>query len=155
MNRALVVYDSNKNKEDCILSEKIQKEFAMLGWETKGLDFTADVPDYTCFRTMADYNPNLLVTLNLAGFSLKTDAEEASLNRIPCRMAHLMKHPYENYAKHNNVLSRTINFSMYFLTEKEETALQMQKQFPDIEHIIYMPVTDSIVKKILEITEFE
>ena len=135
MKKALIVIDSSKNKEHEKLSHYLEESLEKAGWKVQSLDFKTEIQEFNSFRTMADYKPELLITLDLAGFCMKTDAEEASYNRIPCRMAHLL---FSSYREYEEILARTINFSMYFFTGSRETALQMQKEFPHIEHIMYL-----------------
>ncbi|HKM35323.1 MAG TPA: hypothetical protein VJY54_11350 [Lachnospiraceae bacterium] len=166
MKKVLIVIDSCKKPECDKLGVCLKESFEKMHWMAEMIDLQPGVFEYTYFHSMIKFKPDFLVTLNLAGFTMKTDAEETSLNRIPCRMAHLMLHSYEGYEE---VLKHTINFSMYFFTGLKETALQMQTNFPHIEHISCLEElitlqknkpekcslqADVIVEKILHITEF-
>lgn len=166
MRKVLIVTDTYKRPEHDKLGICLKESFQKMQWLAEMIDLQPGVSDYINFRSILNHKPDLLVTLDLAGFTLKTDAEETSLNRIPCRMAHLMFHSYRGYEE---VLKHTINFSMYFFTGLKDTALQMEKDFPHIEHISLLeelkalqdnPVeklslkTDTIAEKILHIAEF-
>lgn len=166
MRKVMIVTDTQRTPELAKLGNCLRDSFQKRQWITEMLDFKPGINDYIYFRSIMDYKPDFLVTLNLAGFTMKTDGQETSLNRIPCRMAHLM---FDSYRDFQDVLNHTINFSMYFFTNEQKTALALERDFPHIEHICYLEelkalqdnrlgeitqIMDTITDKILHIAEF-
>lgn len=135
MNKVLIVLKSSDNQIHKELAYCLEKSFKKIGWTTDIINMEPQIFLFTYFQSMQKYQPDFLVSLDMAGFEMLTEAEEASYNRIPCRMAHLILSGYDNY---RNVLEHMINFSMYFYTNTKLMEQQLRKDFPHIEHVNYL-----------------
>lgn len=74
------------------------------------VDVGIDEAEHVIFNYIKESEPDLMITLDFAGFNMLTTGNAISFNSIPCRMAHVLfkgKDSYSNYLKYRQ------NFSMF------------------------------------------
>ena len=100
-------------------------------WEVHLVDMSGKEPMHEKFYEIVRCGPPFVITLDLAGFELKTELETPSLNSVPCRMAHILFEEIEEYA---GILKERFNFSMFFYC-REKVAEQIKGRYPDVPNI--------------------
>ena len=131
--KVVIVYDGQKWQEhlqfSCILRQICEEE----GYEVALVDLANIQAGYEKKKMIVSHKPDLLVTLDLAGFEMRTLAEKATYNVMPYRMAHILLHKYAEYQ--TEWLEDDMNFSMFFYAA-EQTATDIMRNHPSIEKVI-------------------
>jgi len=115
-----------------------------------------DIPVHEKFYMIQKALPEWLISFDLAGFECRLELGEASYNKLPCRMAHLLLKSPE-YSRISS--EEAFNFSMYFYAAQESWARQLKKRCPNIEHISFLPElndpqkAEGILRKVFDDTE--
>lgn len=74
------------------------------------------------FYAIENAKPDLIITFDFAGFECRNGMGDVSLNRIPCRMAHLILHENESKVIQPDEI---FNYSMYFFAATESYGKQI------------------------------
>lgn len=74
------------------------------------IDMNSRLKDYEIFYQLRDYKPDLVITFDLAGFELRTELNDISLNILPCRMAHILFDKSYKYPELKSVLLNISHF---------------------------------------------
>lgn len=74
------------------------------------IDISTFSAEYEAYEYISGTHPDLIITLDCAGFDMLTTSGSISYNSIPCRMAHVLLKKRELYSAY---LNNRQNFSMY------------------------------------------
>lgn len=129
----VIVIDTKKYPEHKKMSGKI-KEMVQSGELLEGVtemqvvDMAQAGPLYEKYFQICSYTPTFVITLDLAGFELRTEGDGYSYNTIPCRMAHFLFEAAEMYRE---ILAGEFNFSMFFYAYPQSSKM-IQKEYPEL-----------------------
>ena len=83
------------------------------------------------YFTIRSCNPLFVITLDMAGFELRTENDTFSYNQIPCRMMHLLFGELQEY---ETLLTGKFNFSMFFYGRRQ-LCEKIRACYPEIENV--------------------
>lgn len=134
--KTLLIIDSGIHPEHKQISQSFCIEIVRRGSECEILDMNKpDMQLHEKFYTIERANPDWIMTLDFAGFECRNGMGDVSLNRIPCRMVHLiLQKPEEGRIN----AEESFNYAMYFIVSKEEYGKQI-KENPSVAHIHILP----------------
>ena len=75
------------------------------------LDLNSFKHDYECLHKIMEVQPNVLITLDLAGFGIRTQTGETALNMLPTKNLNLI---WGNKLEYASFLNKKISLSMLF-----------------------------------------
>ena len=134
--KSLLIINSGTHPEHIQISQSFCAEIIRRGLLCDILDMNNSVMQlHEKFYTIEKANPDWIMTLDFAGFECRSGMGDVSLNRIPCRMVHLiLQVPEEGCIG----AEECFNYSMYFIVSKEEYGKQL-KANPSVAHIHILP----------------
>lgn len=94
------------------------------------LDINSEKYDHLCLKKLKELSPQILITLDLAGFNFRTQAGENALNMLTTKNLNLV---WGNKAEYSSLLLKKISLSMLFYdaTGKDNCFLQ---QYPNLQY---------------------
>lgn len=107
--------------------------------EVKVFDMAETKPLHEKYYALAESGCNLLLTLDCAGFELRTENDTLSYNNFGCRMAHILLRSMQEYREE---LRQQMNFSMFVFSVKEEDVRSIKDRYPNIPNIELFPQID-------------
>lgn len=134
--KSLLIINSGLHPEHKQISQSFCAEIAHRGSPCEILDMNnPKLQLHEKFYAIEKANPDWIMTLDFAGFECRSGMGDVSLNRIPCRMVHLiLQVPEEGCID----TEESFNYSMYFIVSKEEHGKQL-KANPSVAHIHILP----------------
>lgn len=120
--------------------------------------YTADISKYqsSISQQLADTNPDLIITLDLAGFELRTLTGECLLNMLPCKICNILWGDKPEYAEY---LSGKLSLSMLFY-DATGNDNQLPVKYPNMRYYYATPkaiptaqddvLTDSTIQSALQ-----
>lgn len=96
------------------------------------IDIGIDMAEHEMFDYILKASPDLIITIDFAGFNMKTTGGAISYNCIPCRMAHVLLRKRESYSDY---LTYSQNFSMFTYIPRDEDINLWTEKYPWITNI--------------------
>lgn len=139
----ILVIDTKKHPEHkklaAVIKELVQSGNLLEGMIELGtVDMAQKLPLHEIYFQISSAMPEFVITLDLAGFELRTEGDGYSYNTIPCRMAHFLLGEPEKYRE---ILAGEFNFSMFFYAAQKSCAA-IQKEYPELLNVCVMDETD-------------
>lgn len=107
----------------------------------------ANSPQFT--QQLSSNTPDIIITLDLAGFELRTLTGECLLNMLPCKVCNIIWGDKPEYSKY---LSSKLSLSMLFY-DATGTDNQLPSKYPNMRY--YYPTSRAIPTTTLNDTESE
>lgn len=133
--KAIIVTHQALYPYHAILADHLQCALSGLALDSAVLDISANRPDHIYFHSIRDFSPDLLVTLDLAGFRFANEYNEPSYNGLGCIMAHIAIAPLTSFEAY---LSHLLSFSMFFFTSSDKEAISVAERFPQLPNLRIM-----------------
>ena len=83
-------------------------------------------------KKLEEFSPQLLITENLAGFSMTTLMDSIAYNRINSLQFHLLTNDSWNTPRNLSILKKPLSLSMSFLCSKDEYKELLIRYNPDV-----------------------
>ena len=134
--KALLIINSNLHPEHKQISQSFCAEIVHRGSPCEILDMNnPNLQLHEKYYAIEKVNPDWIITLDFAGFECRSGMGDVSLNRIPCRMVHLILQEPEDSSID---AEEHFNYSMYFIVSKEEYGKQLKTNL-SVVHIHTLP----------------
>lgn len=98
------------------------------------IDVGIDEEEHVIFNYIKGLAPDFVITVDFAGFNMRTTGDSLSYNGIPCRMAHYLIRSREAYL---SLLNYRQNFSMYTYIQESDDINEWKNKYPGITNIGY------------------
>lgn len=134
--KILILIHSGKYPEHQARLKGLKELLTEEGNETFLVDMSDKESHFEQYRKIKSFGAEIILTMDLAGFELRTETGSITLNQLPCLMFHLLFHPVEDYGK---VLQEPFNFSMFFYAAADGDRMRLEQNYPNIENALCMP----------------
>ena len=128
-----------------LLESKVFLDFA----NTYTIDIDKQQTRSTVSQQLLSTNPDLIITLDLAGFEFRTLTGECLLNMLPCKVCNILWGNKSEYCKY---LTGKLSLSMLFY-DATGTDNQLPSKYPNMRY--YYPTSRAIPTTTLNDTESE
>ena len=92
------------------------------------LDIDSEKYDHQCFAQVKDANPDVVITLDLAGFRFRTQSGEIALNQLYSKNLNLI---WGNKPEYSSYLNKKISLSMLFY-DVAGTDCHLSDSYPNV-----------------------
>lgn len=106
---------------------------------TEVIDMSEKIPLHEKYYKIIESGCNFLISLDCAGFELRTELETLSYNNLGCRVAHLI---LQNINEFTEELGQQMNFSMFLFGNGKEQAEAIKERHADIVNVGYFEQID-------------
>jgi hypothetical protein len=107
--------------------------FEKHGYQTQEFLYGAGVPGYQLYLNIDAEDPDLLVTLDLAGFSIKTDTDDIAYINLTCPSLHFLTDAVKKADL--ACLKEKLSIAMFFYCQDHETFAFLQENCPEIPYL--------------------
>ena len=111
MLKIIILTESPKYSYHTTASRQIQSTLESNGHAVTILDISFCMPDHKYLQKINELQPDILITLDLAGFQFRTQAGEIALNMLPTKNLNLL---WGNKPEYAGLLHKKISLSMLF-----------------------------------------
>lgn len=133
MKVSLLYYSKNRTHgkliED-IISAALKNE------EIVKTDLSAKKPLHEIFFELSRFNPDLIISLDGAGFEMRTEMDDPVFTQMPQRMMFLF---FDKPYKYNDIMNEWLNLSHYVFVPEDTDIQQFAKAHPNIPNIQKLP----------------
>lgn len=105
-------------------------ENMLSGWNVQSIPFS-EVSGGLSLK-LHELRPDMLVTVNLAGFELTTLCKGIFYNTLNCKSLHLLT---ERHLKNEYLLAKQLSISMFFYCQGEHYYTYLKNTYPDIPYL--------------------
>lgn len=133
--KILIVYNSQKYKyHEKTVETILAVAMKQFGKDTvvDKLDMSSDCPLHELFYRIRDNGAQLIITLDLAGFELRTENDSISLNGIHSRIVNILLKGSDSFA---GELKCRQNLSMYTYIPARENHEAVSRRYPGIPNL--------------------
>ncbi len=109
--KIIILMDPAKYSYHTTVSRQIQFTLESDGHTVTILNINSCVPDHECLHKIIELQPDVLITLDLAGFRFRTQAGEIALNMLPTKNLNLI---WGNKPEYAPLLRKKLSLSMLF-----------------------------------------
>ena len=109
--KIIILTESAKYSYHTTASRQIQSTLESDGHAVTILDISFCIPDHKYLQKINELQPDVLITLDLAGFQFRTQAGEIALNMLPTKILNLI---WGNKPEYAGFLHKKISLSMLF-----------------------------------------
>jgi len=97
------------------------------------LEYGSGLTGYQLYSTIEETDPDILFTIDLCGFSIRTETDDAAYINLSCPNVHFLGKalPTDTLA----MLTGKLSIAMFFYCLDEETYDYLQKNCPDIPYL--------------------
>ena len=141
--RVVIVYTEN----DASISDKIMVAFENGEYELT-LCCVKTKSDLECFyQGWTDQMPNMIITINLAGFSWRNTGGNSMYSMLPIDMIHYIN---RDIIDEKELLSGLIPVTMRFLVDNDERKGRIEKTYRRIHQVVCISEFDELVPMLAE-----
>ena len=130
--KVLIVVNSKKYSYHKSAAENLSRGINSIA-DVAIYDMEPNIASHEHFFAIKDVNPDVLITLDCAGFDMLTTGKILAYNTMPCRMAHII---IDKEYKLKNELSNRMNLSMFAYFAPNHDIDELSKKYPDIPNIL-------------------
>ena len=109
--KIIILTELEKYSYHTTVSRQIQSALASDSHTTNILDISFCMPDHKYLQKINELQPDILITLDLAGFQFRTQAGEIAFNMLPTKNLNLI---WGNKPEYAGLLHKKISLSMLF-----------------------------------------
>lgn len=131
----LIIINPSHKSSYTELGRSLLQALSSYGVTGKIYELDSKKPLHEHFYFINNTEADFYITLDLAGFEMKTDGGRLGYNLISRRMANLLLLPMKSYP--SEILNSAMNFSMFFYTARKEELVLYKETYPELPHIIY------------------
>lgn len=124
MKTIAIIYQKQTTQYDNVWLDLLQNEYNVRLFP---LDETSDLS--TIYNDLKQHMPNLILTINLAGFSLRTTGQDCAYTQFPINTFHYIEGDLPSICK--NLYGMT-TFTMKFLVTSQDDLDYLHTNFPDL-----------------------
>lgn len=128
MNKILIVTNTISYPDHASLSRMLCTVLTASGDVTTTIDMNSFAYDHQCFSAIQDFQPTVLITLDLAGFRLRTQSGECALNILHCKCLNFI---WGNKPEYKTYLQGKLSLSMLFYDVSGEDH-NLPKEYPNM-----------------------
>lgn len=136
--RTGIVINTKKYKYHSYMADLLETAASEYG-EVQVFDMAQGKPLHEKYYALAESGCELLLTLDCAGFELRTENDTLSYNNFGCRMAHILLRSIQEYREE---LRQQMNFSMFVFSMKEGDVRSIREGYPNIPNMEPFPQMD-------------
>lgn len=111
MLKILIITEPTKYTYHTAISDMLQTTLQEQGYSVTIIDINAYKYDHECLNDVISLQPDVLITLDLAGFRFRTQAGEIAFNMLPSKNLNLL---WGNKAEYAPFLQKKLSLSMLF-----------------------------------------
>lgn len=111
-----------------IISDMIQSTLQTLEYLVSRIDISTFQHDYECINQITNFGANVVITLDLSGFHIRTQAGEIALNMLPTKNMNIIWGHKPEYA---SFLNKKLSLSMLFY-DVSGTDLNLAQVYPNM-----------------------
>lgn len=137
-------------EDEAVKAEQLKKKAEEHGISAVILEIKDKKPSHEYFFAIIRSCPDLVFTLNFAGFEMSTETGEIAYINLPCRNIHLILKEREWDFK--RYFLRKLSIAMFFYCQDHEIYDKLQDQYPDIPYLKLMENWDDMLEDVLAVT---
>jgi hypothetical protein len=124
-----IIIHENENKGLENLQDILKKD----GHQAKLLEYGSGVVAHKLYLSIIEYEPDLVFTLDLAGFSIKTDTDEIAYINLSCPNVHFLSDDLR--PNDFKCLAQKLSIAMFFYCFDEVVYNSLMKNYPEIPYL--------------------
>lgn len=135
----IIVLSSTHNyRYHAEITKALNTIFSTNGSNAQTIDISVKTPMPELNRQLSSCSADILITLDLAGFELRTLTGECLLNMLPCKVCNIL---WGDKSEYNKYLTGKLSLSMLFY---DATGIdnQLPAKYPDMRY--YYPTSQAI-----------
>ena len=132
----------SQNRRDETLRKQLTDVLATRGCRAELLEYGAGVAGYQLYQNIVDANPDFIITIDLAGFSLRTDTDEIAFINLNFPSINLITKETERESL--DCLRKKLSIAMFFYCEMGGYDY-LVKEFPGIPYLKLVESWDEAV----------
>lgn len=136
--KVLFIIHSRNNKKHTSIVDTYKQGMGA-GNEYQVLDMACGKALHIIYQELQAARPDLVMTLDCAGFEMKTEMDSISLNKLTCRVAHLL---FDAPYKYKNYLQEEFNLSHFFYFAVTSDLAKVQSMYPNLPNYGLLPTLD-------------
>jgi hypothetical protein len=121
----------------CIVVSRNQNallcNFEKHGYQVKELVYGDGTPGYQLYLNIEAEEPDLFVTLDLAGFTIKTDTDNIAYINLTCPSLHFISSAVKQ--EELACLAEKLSMAMFFYCQSQETYQYLQENCTEIPYL--------------------
>jgi len=133
--KIVILMDTVKYSNHHVYAEKIEKALAA-GNNFFVYNMSSGKPFHEAYRIIEGEKPELIITLDCAGFELKTELNSLSLNCLHCRAIHML---FEKTYKYGDLLDNLFSLSHFMFLPKGSDVSRFKETHNNIAYVGEMP----------------
>lgn len=152
MLKSVILYRSDKSKSGEGISgraaaEQLRKKAEEHGICAVIMEIDERKPGHGYYFAIVESDPDLVFTIDFAGFSMSTETGDVAYINLRCRNIHLIledrEQDYERY------LSRKLSIAMFFYCRDHGICEKLQNRYPDIPYLKAVKNWDDMLEDVL------
>jgi hypothetical protein len=116
---------------------QLQDSLVKCGHEVQVYDYAGDTIGYQLYQSTVAADPDLVFTLDLAGFNILTDTDDIAYVNLSCPNAHILCKPIPS--EQLVCLGGKLSIAMFFYCFAAETYNYLAEHCPDIPYLKQVP----------------
>ena len=133
----------SQNQRDETLRKQLTDALAKRGCGAELLECGAGVAGYRLYQNIVDANPDFIITVDLAGFSLRTDTDEIAFINLNFPSINLVTKEIERESL--ACLRKKLSIAMFFYCETRGEYDYLVKECPEIPYLKLVKCWDEAV----------
>lgn len=134
----IVLSDTLKFPYHNQITKALKTIFSTNGSNAQFIDISIKTPMSELSRQLSSLPADIIITLDLAGFELRTITGECLLNMLPCKVCNIL---WGDKPEYNKYLTGKLSLSMLFY-DATGTDNQLLAKYPDMRY--YYPASQAI-----------
>ncbi len=131
MRKSIILCRSGEDERD--KAKQLKKKAEEHGIDALIMVIDEKRPGHEYYFSIIQSCPDLVFTLDFAGFEMSTETGEIALINLPCRNIHvILKEREQDFRKY---LPRKLSIAMFFYCHEHEIFNRLQVQYPDIPYL--------------------
>lgn len=140
--KIIILTESAKYSYHTTASRQIQSTLKSDGHTATILDISFCMPDHKYLHKINELQPDVLITLDLAGFQFRTQAGEIALNMLPTKNLNLI---WGNKPEYTPLLNKKLSLSMLFY-DVSGTDSRLTELYPNLLYYRFSESIDSFLQ---------
>ncbi len=147
MLKSIIIYDSKETAAgmgEIVLFKKTLLEHDI---QVEMLEIHGESPNHEYYFEILRQDPDMVFTVNFAGFAMRTDTGEAAFINLTCRSAHLILN--DNDKEFEQYLSGKLSIAMSFYCRNDNIYDKLFAKYQDIPELKKVSEWKEIVEDML------